>query len=196
MGSVYPLPDDDTLAALGYAARDYTHTRNGKTYVGRLIYAVHTPSIRRIYAVQTPSKDGNSKEQNRTEENDAQSAGDGDGCVDLSPSEQVAGALDVIPIPRQEAHEARCAIPSELMGLELYAADKTLCARWCDLLPAWRQAYPGVDVIAEIRKAHAWEVANKSRRKVDRPRFLGNWLSRAQDKPNKNGGAAPRESEW
>jgi hypothetical protein len=58
---VYPLPDDTTLTDLGYATRDYTHTRNGKTYVGRLIYAVHTPSIRRIYAVQTPSKDERGK---------------------------------------------------------------------------------------------------------------------------------------
>jgi len=71
--------------------------------------------------------------------------------------------------------------PPELADLELYAKDRRLSLRWPALLPAWRIAYPGVDILAEVRKAHAWELSNPAKRKVHRARFLVNWLSRAQD---------------
>jgi hypothetical protein len=73
------------------------------------------------------------------------------------------------------------AIPELLTGLALYAADRKLCMELPQLLPAWTQAYPGVDLKAEIAKAHAWEMTNPKKRKVNRARFLGNWLARAQD---------------
>lgn len=72
-------------------------------------------------------------------------------------------------------------VPSDLKDLPLYAADVKLCNGWAELSPAWGQAFPGIDVVAEVRKAHAWEVANPARRKVNRPRFLAGWLARAQD---------------
>jgi hypothetical protein len=75
------------------------------------------------------------------------------------------------------------AIPEEISGLELYEADLKLCRAWPELLTSWERAYPGFDINTEIAKAHAWEVANPSRRKKDRPRFLTNWLARASDKP-------------
>jgi hypothetical protein len=76
------------------------------------------------------------------------------------------------------------AIPVEFNGLELYRADTNLCRKWPVLLPALIQAYPrGKDwIVAEVRKAHAWEVANSTKRKKDRPKFLAGWLARAQDK--------------
>ena len=48
-------------------------------------------------------------------------------------------------------------------------------------LKAWRGAFPGVRIEAECLKAHAWETANPKLRKVNKVRFLHNWLARAQD---------------
>jgi hypothetical protein len=72
-------------------------------------------------------------------------------------------------------------IPLELAGLPLYEGDQTLIRRWHKFADAARKAYPGVDFEAEVRKAHAWEVANPTRSKKDRTKFLNNWMSRAQD---------------
>ena len=72
-------------------------------------------------------------------------------------------------------------IPADIKGLQLYESDKKLCTRWAELCAAWREAFPAIDILAEVKKAHAWEVANPSRRKHDRGRFLQSWLSRAQD---------------
>jgi hypothetical protein len=56
----------------------------------------------------------------------------------------------------------------------------------------WREAYPGIDVLGEVRKARAWLEANPTRRKTHRgmPAFLVSWLNRAQDRGA--GGSAPR----
>ncbi len=74
----------------------------------------------------------------------------------------------------------------EVVGLELYQDDPSLRRHLPDLLPAWKAAYPAVDVKREIAAAHAWEVANVDRRKTSRgrSRFLNRWLERCQN----NGG--------
>ncbi len=72
-------------------------------------------------------------------------------------------------------------IPDELKDLRLYAADRKLCDAWHILKPDWSTAFPGVDLMAEIRKAHAWEASNPARSKKDRKAFLNRWLSKAQD---------------
>jgi len=90
----------------------------------------------------------------------------------------------------------RADVPPELADLELYAEDQKLCDRWATLLPVWVKAYPGVDVVAEVRKANAWEVANPEKRKVNRPRFLTNWLSRAQDRPKFQPAPAVEKSQY
>jgi DNA replication protein DnaT len=49
-------------------------------------------------------------------------------------------------------------------------------------LPVWENAYPSLDVIAQIRKAGAWCKSNTKRApKSDFPRFLNSWLSRANE---------------
>lgn len=93
----------------------------------------------------------------------------------------------------QAAAKAPAAVPAELEGLRLYAEDQKLVSRWAELREAWDQAYPYLDVLGEIRKAHAWEVANPSLRKVNRARFLGNWLARAQDSNRRRPGQVPME---
>jgi hypothetical protein len=59
-------------------------------------------------------------------------------------------------------------------------------------LAEWRAAYPGVDVAGELRRARAWLVANKTKRKTYRgvPAFLVRWLGKAQDGgPGRRNGA-------
>ena len=70
--------------------------------------------------------------------------------------------------------------PAELKGLELYEKDFKLWKRWDEFIAASRTAFPDIDLVAEIRKAHAWEIANKKR--VLRKRYLNGWFGRAQDR--------------
>ena len=60
-------------------------------------------------------------------------------------------------------------------------------AAWFD---ACSSACPGVDLMAEARKARAWEASNPSKAKTAVRRFLSAWWSRAQDAPRPN---APRQ---
>jgi len=71
--------------------------------------------------------------------------------------------------------------PPELASLELYAKDQKLIQRWPQCYRAWKEAYPSLDIMSQVKKAHSWEVDNPARRKKHRPRFLGRWLARAQD---------------
>lgn len=98
----------------------------------------------------------------------------------------------VSPEPGKRPGSAPAAAPLDLMGLELYARDARLCKAWPKLLATWQHAYPGLNIVAEVRKAHAWEVANPAKQKVDRPRFLNTWLGREQDRKGGKGGAADR----
>ena len=48
----------------------------------------------------------------------------------------------------------------------------------------WKELYPSVDIIQELRKMKGWCNANPSRRKTSRGirRFINNWLAKEQDK--------------
>lgn len=52
---------------------------------------------------------------------------------------------------------------------------------------AWQEAYPIVDIKAEIYKAREWIKANPKNRKSNYRRFLSNWFSRRQDRGDVNG---------
>lgn len=57
-----------------------------------------------------------------------------------------------------------------------------------NLSATWREAYPAVDVKAELAKAAAWIIANPKNKKSNYARFLTSWLSRAQDGAKRVGG--------
>ena len=84
-------------------------------------------------------------------------------------------------------------VPKELADLELYAEDEKLCGRWHELMQAWKVAYPKLDVVAEVRKAHAWEVCQPIRKK-DRAAFLRRWLNKAYDKFSIRAAPFPRQA--
>jgi hypothetical protein len=51
-------------------------------------------------------------------------------------------------------------------------------------LDEWLKAFPGVDVLLELRHAKQWLLDNPTRQKTRTgiPRFLGSWLGRAQNR--------------
>jgi len=46
----------------------------------------------------------------------------------------------------------------------------------------WKDAYPAVDVLIELRQMEIWADANRKNRNSDWQRFIINWLKRSQDK--------------
>jgi uncharacterized protein YdaU (DUF1376 family) len=54
-----------------------------------------------------------------------------------------------------------------------------------EILQAWREAYPLVDIDAEIAKAYAWEASNPKNQKINKERFINSWLGRAKPSPAK-----------
>jgi hypothetical protein len=58
-------------------------------------------------------------------------------------------------------------------------------------LDEWRAAFPGIDPLAEARKALAWINANPAKRKTPAgmPKFLVNWFGRAQNDAGRTGAA-------
>jgi hypothetical protein len=66
-----------------------------------------------------------------------------------------------------------------------------LVSNWHDITPVKAcqleslaiDACPGVDLLAEAKRAFAWEQASKSNKKTDHARFINNWWSRSQDRP-------------
>ena len=46
----------------------------------------------------------------------------------------------------------------------------------------WKNAYPAVDVLTELRQMEVWADTNRKNRKSDWQRFIVNWLKRSQDK--------------
>jgi hypothetical protein len=53
----------------------------------------------------------------------------------------------------------------------------------------WKELYPAVDVMQELRGMVAWLEASPKRQKTadGAPRFCASWLGRAQDQPKRNG---------
>lgn len=54
-----------------------------------------------------------------------------------------------------------------------------------ELVSAWREAYPAVDVDRELKRAAIWVNTNLERRKTARgmPKFLSRWMAKANDSP-------------
>ena len=100
-----------------------------------------------------------------------------------------AGSREDSSEPPPAASEQAAVVPAEEAILLFPTVGKN--PRDWPLLPPqirdWQAAFPGVDVLAECRKAHAWCAANPAKRKTfdGMPRFFVSWLSKAQ---NERGG--------
>ena len=55
---------------------------------------------------------------------------------------------------------------------------------YSEMVEVWKEAYPAVDVEAELKKIKSWSISNKTNRKSvnGMDKFINNWLSREQDR--------------
>lgn len=58
-------------------------------------------------------------------------------------------------------------------------------------LAAWREAYPAIDVPAQLAAAREWAKANPKQRKSNWRRFITGWLGRSQDRARPGVRSAP-----
>jgi hypothetical protein len=108
-------------------------------------------------------------------------AGEGSGNRDQGSGGEeqrsVAGAEPVADAPAP-APASPVAFTFRCSGREPKTYDVTQAQ-----LDEWTEAFPGVDVLSELRKSAAWQDANPSKRKTHRgmAAHLVSWLGRAQD---------------
>lgn len=55
-------------------------------------------------------------------------------------------------------------------------------------MAAWHEAYPKLDIDAELSRAEVWYIANPRKRKQNHHRFLVNWFARDHDRMHLGGG--------
>ena len=73
--------------------------------------------------------------------------------------------------------------------ISLLLNDKSLYPITFQQVNHWKELYPLVDIMQELRKMVGWIEANPKRRKTKRGilNFINSWLSKTQDKGGKNG---------
>lgn len=93
-----------------------------------------------------------------------------------SESDSLPGATEVPPGPEPV--------------VQIILNDKSLYGITQKQIDHWRELYPAVDVLQELRKMQGWTEANPSKRKTRRGvlRFITNWLAKEQDKGGAVGG--------
>ena len=71
--------------------------------------------------------------------------------------------------------------------IQLILNDKSYCNIYPNDISHWRELYPSVDVLQQLRNMAGWLESNPDRRKTKRgiKRFITGWLSREQDRGGK-----------
>lgn len=74
--------------------------------------------------------------------------------------------------------------PSEPPLIALPLNDKSFHDVFCEDVDDWKELYPAVDIVQELRKMKGWLNSNPTKRKTRRGinRFINSWLAREQDK--------------
>lgn len=75
-------------------------------------------------------------------------------------------------------------VPDRKKAISLTLNDKTEYWIFEDQIAEWKELFPAVDVMQELRKMRSWLDSNTSRRKTKRGilRFVNGWLSKEKDK--------------
>lgn len=119
-----------------------------------------------------------------------------------APALAPAPALTPTPVPKSVSSEPHAASEPERADVALWfpVVGQVNGNRWPLRKPQiaeWAQAYPGLDILGECRKALSWINANPGRRKTVRgmPKFLNGWLGRTVDRRGATGStpATPAE---
>lgn len=75
-------------------------------------------------------------------------------------------------------------LPSEPPLISLPLNDKSFHDVFCNDVDDWKELYPAVDIVQELRKMKGWLNSNPTKRKTRRgiKKFINSWLAREQDK--------------
>lgn len=78
--------------------------------------------------------------------------------------------------------------PIEQSVITITLNDKSEYPIYKTMINEWKELYPNVDILQELRKMKGWCDANPTKRKTKRGvlRFINGWLAREQDKPHFN----------
>lgn len=98
--------------------------------------------------------------------------------------------------PTSPASEPSASVPVPILEFPTVGKPKRSWPLTQAKLAEWVEAYPGVDVMAECRKALQWCRDNPTKQKTfdGMLKFLSGWLGRCQDRGLTHGPAPPRET--
>lgn len=77
-----------------------------------------------------------------------------------------------------------CSEQEQVAVVSLILNDKSFYGVMQESIDHWKELYPAVDVLQELKKMQGWLEANPNKRKTKKGimRFITNWLSKTQDK--------------
>ena len=86
--------------------------------------------------------------------------------------------------------------PPEPYGIDIPLVDGTSYAVTKADVAQWQDAYPGVDVPAELKRIRSWADSNAKKRKTRKGirKHINGWLSTEQDRGGRNDRASPKNS--
>jgi len=152
------------------------------------------PNFSEFNAVADERQSGSKAAERQRRYRERQKASQSDGFCDVTRDDSSDATGDVTVTSRnapreekrrEEKKDLTPSVPSEKISL---GEDGKWAGIPEKLSSSWSEAYPAVNVPAELAKAAAWIIANPKNRKSNYARFLTNWLGRAQDnaKPVRN----------
>ena len=164
------------------------------------------------------------KEQNRIRvakhrEKQKLLAGNGEGNVTSNVTVTFGNATDKNREDKKENREKKILLPgaeatptpknsvadSSPIVITILLNDKTEYPVTETDIDGWKELYPAVDVLQELRKMKGWADANPTKRKTKSgiKRFINSWLSKEQDRyrqpterPRGNGRESRQPEEW
>lgn len=90
---------------------------------------------------------------------------------------------ETTPAPPEPSKPPKQKKPSSPVVISIILNDKTEFPITEEDVAVWKELYPAVDVVQELRKMKGWADANPSKRKTRNgiKRFINGWLAREQD---------------
>lgn len=175
------------LAGIGYI--QLGKGEDGKRY-GRIVkfddhQRVNRPTPSKIKAVGIVWESSSTSHSELSEDSPPERKGTGKGKEE--EGKNTSSAAPASPTPPAELVPAEPSVISFLLndGSE-FGVTKTQANEF-------RNLFPGIDVMQELRNLKAWSLANKQNRKTrsGAMRFVTSWLSRAQNRAPRTAGASP-----
>lgn len=100
----------------------------------------------------------------------------------------------IMPGAETTPAQPKAAVPSSPVVISITLNDKSEYPISESDVQAWKELYPAVDIMQELRKMKGWTDANPSKRKTMKgiKRFINGWLAKEQDKYHGSSGGGHR----